>query len=181
MDSPKSGASLSSLVGSADGLHVDDISGGSCVAHMLLSQSDVTILPMKTTLAAVACVCALALPVSNAVALTRATGKTTTRKTVSTRKVTGASAQADQWGTVQINVTARITVSGGKKTIRYTDLGGSYSYHTSRSQYIMSQALPMLRQEFLSAQSPNVQMISGATYTSQAFEQSLQSALLKLR
>ena len=49
-------------------------------------------------------------------------------------------------------VTAQITTSGGKKTIRYTDLGGSYSYHTDRSQYIMSQSLPILRQEFLSAE-----------------------------
>ncbi len=44
----------------------------------------------------------------------------------------------------------------------------------------MSQSLPYLRQEFLSGQSANVQQVSGATYTSQAFEQSLQSALLKL-
>jgi uncharacterized protein with FMN-binding domain len=29
--------------------------------------------------------------------------------------------------------------------------------------------------------SPNVQMVAGATYTSEAFEQSLQSALDKLR
>jgi uncharacterized protein with FMN-binding domain len=101
--------------------------------------------------------------------------------TVRTQKVLGATAQADRWGSVQISVTARITVTGGKKTVRYTDLGGSYSYHTDRSQFIMSQALPLLRQEFLSAQSPNVQMVAGATYTSEAFEQSLQSALDKLR
>ena len=44
----------------------------------------------------------------------------------------------------------------------------------------MSQSLPYLRQEFLSAQSANIQGVSGATDTSQAFEQSLQSALLKL-
>jgi hypothetical protein len=30
---------------------------------------------------------------------------------------------------------------------KYTDLGGRYSYHTSRSQFIMSQSLPQLRQE----------------------------------
>ena len=81
---------------------------------------------------------------------------------------------------MQIVVTARITTSGGKTTMRYTDLGGSYSYHTDRSQYIMSQSLPYLRQEFLSAQSANIQQVSGATDTSTAFEQSLQSALLKL-
>ena len=45
----------------------------------------------------------------------------------------------------------------------------------------MSQALPLLRQEFLKAQSANVEMISGATDTSQAFAESLQSALAKLK
>jgi uncharacterized protein with FMN-binding domain len=62
---------------------------------------------------------------------------------------------------------------------RFTDLGGGYTYHTARSQFIMSQALPILRQEFLAAQSAKIQMVSGATYTSEAFVRSLQSALLK--
>jgi uncharacterized protein with FMN-binding domain len=62
---------------------------------------------------------------------------------------------------------------------RFTDLGGGYTYHTSRSQFIMSQALPILRQEFLAAQSARIHMVSGATYTSEAFVQSLQSALVK--
>jgi uncharacterized protein with FMN-binding domain len=131
---------------------------------------------MRTKLAASAAALTIALPVAQA---TAAAHTQTKAKTI-TRKATGATAEADRWGTVQVVVTARITMSGGKKTIRYTDLGGSYSYHTDRSQYIMSQSLPYLRQEFLSAQSANVQLVSGATNTSQAFEQSLQSALLKL-
>ncbi len=96
-----------------------------------------------------------------------------------TRKLSGTSALAGQWGTVQVIVTAKTTTVGSKHRTRFTDLGGSYSYHTSRSQFIMSQALPMLRQEFLSAQSANVRLISGATLTSEAFQQSLQAALLK--
>ena len=134
---------------------------------------------MRTKLAASLCTLTIAIPVAQATAAGRAQTKTVAKKTV-TRKATGITANADRWGTVQVIVTAKITTSGGKKTIRYTDLGGSYSYHTDRSQYIMSQSLPMLRQEFLSAQGANIQMVSGATYTSQAFEQSLQSALLKL-
>jgi uncharacterized protein with FMN-binding domain len=43
----------------------------------------------------------------------------------------------------------------------------------------MSQALPLLRQEFLAAQNARIQLVSGATLTSQAFIHSLQSALLK--
>jgi uncharacterized protein with FMN-binding domain len=77
---------------------------------------------------------------------------------------------------VQVNVIVRLMTVGGKTKRKFLDLGGSYTYHTGRSEYIMSQALPILRQEFLQAQGPNVQMISGATYT----RQSLQSALSKL-
>lgn len=133
---------------------------------------------------------ALALPVANAIAATRSDASNTNgaaapHKKVTTKKFAGVTAQANQWGTVQVTVTVRTTsVTTGRKTTktrRYTDLGGSYSYHTSRSQYIMSNALPLLRQEFLQAQSANVQMISGATFTSQAFEQSLQSALLQAK
>ena len=128
---------------------------------------------MKTTLAASIGALTIALPVAQAAA-----GSST--QTV-TRKATGIQAEASRWGTVRIVVTAKITTKGGKKTIRYTDLGGSYTYHTDRSQYIMSQSLPYLRQEFLSAQTPNVSLVSGATYTSQAFEQSLQSALSQVK
>jgi uncharacterized protein with FMN-binding domain len=134
---------------------------------------------MRSKLAASISALTIAIPVAQATAAARAHTKTVAKKTV-TRKATGVSANANQWGTVQVVVTARITTTGGKKTVRYTDLGGNYTYHTDRSQYIMSQSLPYLRQEFLTAQNANVQLVSGATYTSQAFEQSLQSALLKL-
>jgi uncharacterized protein with FMN-binding domain len=134
----------------------------------------------RTKLAAGLSAGALALPVANAVAATRHATKATAKKAV-TRTVTGTAAEADRWGTVQVKVTAKLTTSAGKTTIKYLDLGGSYSYHTDRSQYIMSQSLPMLRQEFLSTQSSNIQLVSGATYTSEAFMQSLQSALVQLR
>jgi uncharacterized protein with FMN-binding domain len=96
-----------------------------------------------------------------------------------TAKFTGATAPAHQWGTVTVIVTQRTTTVGKQVKRKFTDLGGGYTYHTSRSQFIMSQALPLLRQEFLVAQSARIHMVSGATYTSQAFITSLQSALLK--
>ena len=49
------------------------------------------------------------------------------------------------------------------------------------STYINEQVMPMLTQEAISAQSANVNGISGATFTSQAFQQSLASALRKAR
>ena len=105
---------------------------------------------MRKAVAAAVSTCAIAIPVAQATAAARHATTTTSKKTV-IKKVTGIDAVADRWGTVQVNVTAKIVISGGKKTIRFTDLGGSYSYHTDRSQYIMSVSLPTLRQEFLTA------------------------------
>ena len=46
-----------------------------------------------------------------------------------------------------------------------------------RSQFISTQAEPLLRSEALQAQSANIQLLSGATFTSEAYAQSLQGAL----
>jgi uncharacterized protein with FMN-binding domain len=48
------------------------------------------------------------------------------------------------------------------------------------SQQISEQAIPMLTAEVLSAQSAGINAISGATYTSEGYAQSLQAALDKL-
>jgi uncharacterized protein with FMN-binding domain len=42
---------------------------------------------------------------------------------------------------------------------------------------INSAAIPKLRQEALTAQSADIATVSGATYTSEAYQQSLQGAL----
>jgi uncharacterized protein with FMN-binding domain len=47
----------------------------------------------------------------------------------------------------------------------------------ARSRRINAQAGPLLRQEALRAQSAHIHVISGATYTSNAFAQSLQAAI----
>jgi len=122
---------------------------------------------------------ALALPalaVGTAAATAGTANHTTATKSV---KYGGKTVPARQWGTVTVNVTLQTTGSGTAAARKFTDLGGGYTYHTSRSQFIMSQALPILRQEFLAAQSARIHMVSGATYTSEAFVQSLQSALVK--
>ncbi|MGN6503293.1 MAG: FMN-binding protein, partial [Pseudolysinimonas sp.] len=46
-----------------------------------------------------------------------------------------------------------------------------------RSVQISNRAAPILHDEVLSAQSANVQMVGGATYTSEGYLMSLQSAL----
>jgi hypothetical protein len=113
------------------------------------------------------------------VALPVVTAGTAAAAAARSARYTGKTVPARQWGTVTVDVTLQTTGSGTAASRRFTDLGGGYTYHTARSQFIMSQALPILRQEFLAAQSARVQMVSGATYTSEAFVQSLQSALLK--
>ncbi len=70
------------------------------------------------------------------------------------------------------------TVSGTKLTnvtIASINEGGNF-----RSQSIDQQSIPVLEQEALQAQSANIQGVSGASYTSAGFQQSLQSALSQL-
>jgi uncharacterized protein with FMN-binding domain len=60
---------------------------------------------------------------------------------------------------------------------------GILSYPSDRrtSRYINGQALPMLEQEAISQQTADVDFITGATLTSEAFVQSLGGALAKAR
>ncbi len=72
------------------------------------------------------------------------------------------------------NVQVQATVQGGKITnVQFLQYPSDRSY----SQYVNSQAMPYLTQEAIQAQSSNVNIVSGATQTSQAFQQSLASAL----
>ena len=86
-----------------------------------------------------------------------------------TKTVTGETAQT-RWGPVQV----KITVKNGK----ITDVTAVQSPSDNpRDQEINSYALPELRREVLSAQSASIDTVSGATYTSDGYRQSLQSAL----
>jgi uncharacterized protein with FMN-binding domain len=141
---------------------------------------------MRRALAATLGAATIALPTANAVAAVEQTAVTQVapKKTVVVKKVSGSAVEADRWGTVQITVTVRKTttvVKGVKKVTRkLTDIGGTFTYHTDRSLYIMQQSLPQLRQQALQSMSAaKVSIVSGATYTSQAFVGSLQEALTK--
>ncbi|MGW7409529.1 FMN-binding protein [Streptomyces sp. NPDC054833] len=93
----------------------------------------------------------------------------TTSAAPTTRSVTGATAQT-KYGPVQV----RITLSGSRITgataVQSPD-------EAARSKDISSMAVPKLNQETLEAQSANIDTVSGATYTSAGYKQSLQSAL----
>lgn len=93
--------------------------------------------------------------------------------TLSDGTYTGRSENA-YYGNVQVSV----TISGGRITgVKFL----SYPNSHSTSVYINQQAMPYLKQEAIQAQSSHVSIISGATFTSEAFIQSLQSALNKVK
>jgi uncharacterized protein with FMN-binding domain len=82
----------------------------------------------------------------------------------------GDSIRSSHWGNVQVKA---IIENGQIKDIQILD----YPHSRSFSNRISRVALPYLIQEAIQAQSAVVDIISGATPTSEAFMQSLQSAL----
>ena len=74
------------------------------------------------------------------------------------------------YGSVQIQVVVANHKITDVKALHLTDDGG-------RSVQISNGAAPILRSEVLSSQSAQVSSVSGATYTSDAYLTSLQSAL----
>jgi uncharacterized protein with FMN-binding domain len=90
-----------------------------------------------------------------------------------TKTVTGDSADT-RYGPVQVKITA---VNGKITTVDAVD----YPQNSSRDQEINSYAIPQLNQEALAAGSASIDVVSGATYTSDGYAQSLQSALDKLK
>lgn len=85
------------------------------------------------------------------------------------QSVTGQAIQT-RYGPVQV----RVTVAGH----RITDITPlQLPQGSGHDQQIDQDAVPQLRSEALSAQSAHIDIISGATYTSDGYAQSLQSAL----
>ena len=75
-----------------------------------------------------------------------------------------------RYGAVQVKVTFSGTTITAVDTVQAPDQNG-------RDVEINQQALPMLEQEVLSSQSANIDTVSGATYTSEGYIQSVQSAI----
>jgi uncharacterized protein with FMN-binding domain len=82
---------------------------------------------------------------------------------------TGGAADT-RYGPVQV----QLSVSGGKITsVQVLQV----PQESSRDIRINSQAVPILNQEAVQAQSAHIDTVSGATYTSDGYTQSLQSAI----
>jgi uncharacterized protein with FMN-binding domain len=90
-------------------------------------------------------------------------------ETTAAQTYTG-SAASTRYGAVQV----QITVSAGRITdataVDYPDGNG-------KDQQINARAVPTLESETVAAQSADIHMVSGATYTSDGYVQSLQSAI----
>jgi hypothetical protein len=81
-------------------------------------------------------------------------------------------AVTDQYGTIQVRI---VTVGRQIRSVSFAQLVGDEEL----SDLINAQAGPLLLHRTLIAQSAQIDTVSGATYTSDAYRQSLQSALDK--
>ena len=144
---------------------------------------------MRKSITVLLSVTALALPSVNAwaAATSHKAGTVPKKKIVTIRKsFTGDPGSAGRWGNVQVVIVVRKTtttvIKTKKKTVTRQITSATapvYPNHTDRSIFINQQALPYLIQETLQAQSTSINMVSGATDTSSAFQSSLQSAIVQ--
>lgn len=104
---------------------------------------------------------------------TRAAARTTTtRAAPATKQATGPVVR-NEYGPVQVRVTVR-----GPQIVDVAAL--QLPSAEERSREISSRAAPLLRQRVLQAQSAQIDAVSGATFTSGSYVQSLQAALDRL-
>jgi uncharacterized protein with FMN-binding domain len=111
-------------------------------------------------------------PTSTAPSTSPSGSPTTSAGGASTTKTITGDAADTRYGPVQV----KITVTNGRLTS--VDVI-EYPTESPRDVQINSYAIPQLDQEALAAHSAQIDMISGATYTSQGYITSLQSALDK--
>ena len=97
------------------------------------------------------------------------TSSSTSSGSTEAKTYTGAVAQT-RWGPVQVQITVQ-----GDKITKVTVLQQPNGNH--KDAEINSYALPILVQDTLTAQSAQIDMVSGATVTSDGYITSLQSAL----
>lgn len=94
-----------------------------------------------------------------------------TAAAAATKTYTGSVAET-RWGPVQVEITVADDKITKVDVVQYPD--GNH-----RDEEINAYAIPTLVQETLSAQSAKIDMVSGATVTSEGYLESLQSALDK--
>jgi uncharacterized protein with FMN-binding domain len=109
-------------------------------------------------------------PAPTATPTTRSSSAAPTPTTAPAQRTFVGDDVPNQYGDVQVQITVR-----GNLLVDVGPLQMPSSHQ--RSQEISQQAAPLLRQEALQAQSAQIDLLSGATFTSESYAQSLQSAL----
>jgi uncharacterized protein with FMN-binding domain len=102
------------------------------------------------------------------------TPSASTKPASGTKTVTGSSVAVTEgfrrFGSVQV----KVTLTNGKIT---NLVAVDYPRNDPQSAEISQYSIPILQQEVLAAQGTHIDAISGATYTSEAYAQSVQAAL----
>jgi uncharacterized protein with FMN-binding domain len=128
--------------------------------------------PATATTAALATSSGSAAPASSGSAASSSASKTAARSSAASKTVT-SDAVSTQYGDVQL----KVTVVDGKITkIEPVQLPSN----DPKSVEIAGYAEPLLRQNALAKQSADIDVVSGATYTSEGYKAALQSALDKV-
>jgi len=107
----------------------------------------------------------------SAAATPKASGTGGTGQSTATRTIAGA-VESTRYGPMQVQATLAGTRITNITVLQETNVGG-------RSGQIDAMAIPQLTAEALAAQSAKIDAVSGASYTSAGYIQSLQSALDK--
>ena len=107
----------------------------------------------------------------SAAATPKASGTGGTGQSTATRTIAGA-VESTPYGPMQVQATLAGTRITNITVLQETNVGG-------RSGQIDAMAIPQLTAEALAAQSAKIDAVSGASYTSAGYIQSLQSALDK--
>lgn len=123
-------------------------------------------LALATTIAGVAG--AVIAPAANAATAVKAKEVQVTGNTVNTR-----------FGPVQVTAKVKIAKNGTKTVTGAA--ATQYPNADRKSQAINSRAIPALQQQAVINKNGTVDGVSGASYTSGAFQQSLQSAIAKAK
>jgi uncharacterized protein with FMN-binding domain len=108
------------------------------------------------------------------------TGQAAVRR-VSSRRPTrkGPVRTATETATTPFSIISiRVTLTGGELTkVETVDLSGD----NARTEAINNRAEPILREEALKAGSAEIDVVTGATYTSRSYKKSLQAAIDRAR
>ena len=142
---------------------------GFYVLHQKQEQSEGVVLPPSTPTTSSGSISNTGTSGTSGASGTSQATSSTTQGAYKDGTYTGSAADAF-YGTIQV----KVTISGGK----ITDVA-FLQYPNDRGQSIMinQQAMPLLKQEAITAQNAQVNIVSGATDSSQAFRESLAQAL----